>query len=662
MLSHGGGTLLRGGGAFDRIVNYVLFILALLALAVTQILAGGRHLALMLPGCALLTLAALLSWWPNRRKAIPRGVVECIGAAAVFFGYVLIRALLSPEEYLARRDLYMALGGTAMYLLVALNFPSSKTRMWFVAGLMVLALANGAVGAVQFFRIPNFSLFHWLPRPDYGSRASGFYGYPNHLSGFLEMAVLMGLSAAFWSRWPSWAKIVTGYSSLVCLGCIVLTGSRGGYISLTVGLLVLTVLSLVVIGKLASNRAIGLMVAGALLIGGTGWAVHRLTAKSFLLQTRADETLTVDLTRLRMWQAAWKQSRLHPIIGTGSGTYLYYGRQFRNPAIQADPVHAHDDYFELLAEYGILGIITMVIFLETHLRHGWNTFLDKATDQENATGLASNTLALTIGSLSAVAACLVHCFLDYNLHMPANLLTAAIIFGLLTDPADEAEEAPSGEEAGPDLPAPFRLALPAFGLWIAFMALPTFPAEYHSERAWEVMEDPSYIISPELTAALEDFAHKGLASDDHNPELHSDLAAAFDARAIQATDAETQTNFRTQALVEATRAMELAPGDVHYVLNVAGELERLHRYAEAGTMFERALGLDPSSGGIELAYANHLQAIGKFREAAEFYKASLDLGTGAAAEDGLQEMVKRLKKLTPAPPTPSPEPDKPAQQ
>ena len=33
-----------------RIVNYLLLILAFLSVAVTQMLAGGRHLALTLPG------------------------------------------------------------------------------------------------------------------------------------------------------------------------------------------------------------------------------------------------------------------------------------------------------------------------------------------------------------------------------------------------------------------------------------------------------------------------------------------------------------------------------------------------------------------------------------------------------------------------------------
>ena len=150
----------------------------------------------------------------------------------------------SPEEYLARRDLYMALGGVAMYLLVALNFPSPRTRMWFVAGLMALALANCAVGAVQFFQgRPITSLFERPPatRDLRLAGQGGFYGYPNHLSRLSgNGGAPRGLSAAFWSPMAFLGKNRHRlYSSLVCLGCIVLTGSRGGYISATIGLLVL---------------------------------------------------------------------------------------------------------------------------------------------------------------------------------------------------------------------------------------------------------------------------------------------------------------------------------------------------------------------------------------------------------------------------------------
>jgi len=71
-----------------------------------------------------------------------------------------------------------------------------------------------------------------------------------------------------------------------------------------------------------------------------------------------------------MWLAAIDQFRKSPAIGTGAGTYLYYGRLFRRIQVQADPVHVHNDYLELLAEYGILGMIAMAVFLAAHTRRG----------------------------------------------------------------------------------------------------------------------------------------------------------------------------------------------------------------------------------------------------------------------------------------------------
>src|SRR5205814_187984 len=123
-----------------------------------------------------------------------------------------------------------------------------------------------------------------------------------------------------------------------------------------VGLLVFGLLSLVSIGRLAPGRVLVLTIAGLLLIGGAAWGVRQVMSKSFLVSSRAEKTLTVDVSRMQMWQAAWKQFRLQPAVGTGSGTYLYYGRQFRHPGLQTDPTHAHNDYLELLAEYGIVGI------------------------------------------------------------------------------------------------------------------------------------------------------------------------------------------------------------------------------------------------------------------------------------------------------------------
>lgn len=638
----------------------LLLILVALAIAITQALAGGRQIALCLPGYALLAVAAVLSWWPRRRTPIPRAATECLVAALLFFAYVTIRAAFSPEQYLARTDLYTACAGMAVYLLVAFNLTSSRWRMALVGVILALAVANCAIGAVQFFKGQDFMPFPFLPRPSNGTRASGFYGYPNHLSGFLEMALMLGMGVVFWSRWPFWVKMLLGYVCVMLVFCIVTTSSRGGYISTFVGLLAFALLSLVLVGKLASRRLVAIFLVSLVLIGGVGWGVRKAMSKSYALESRAQSTLTVDVSRMRLWQAAWKQFRLSPVVGTGSGTYLYYGRQFRSPALQTDPVHAHNDYFELLAEYGILGIIAAVIFLETHLRRGWNSITRRLRGGDSFEGVGSNSLALSVGALSAAAACLTHCLLDFNLHMPANLLTAALIFGMLATPGEGSEAVSEEEEPGwsPYL----RFALPLLGILIVVRIAPTAPAEYYAERTRTILTNWHRLVSPEPDIEMEALARRGLEWDPRNPDLYAALAEAQLAQGGLVTETQAQEKFYAQAIESYRKALEYAPGNVGYVLGLASALDSAERFAEAEPILARALELDPNSGVTHTVIANHLVVQGKLDEAAAQYELAARLGAWHGGQAGLlyiKEQKEKQKELQKGAPAPAASPEKP---
>lgn len=642
----------------------LLLILLVMALAITQALAGGRQIALCLPGYALLVLAALLSFWPRRRTLIPRAATECLIAAILFFSYVSIRAVFSPEPYLARTDLYTAMAGMAVYLLVALNITSSRWRMLLVGAILALAMANCAIGAIQFFKGQEFMPIPFLPRPSYGSRASGFYGYPNHLSCFLQIALFLGLSIALWSRSAPWVKILVGYICIMLLLGIIITGSRGGYISTTIGLLVFALLSLVLVGKLASGRLIGLLFAGLLVVGGVGWGVKHVMGKSAFLQTRAEETLTVDAARMRLWQAAWKQFRVSPVVGTGSGTYLYYGRQFRNPALHSDPVHAHNDYFELLGEYGIIGIICAVIFLETHLRRGWSSITERIENGGNFQTLGSNSMALTIGALSAASAVLTFCLLDFSLHMPANVLAAAAVFGLLATPGEGADTVHQDEELG--WPPFLRLILPALGVLMIVRILPTARAEYYTERTRRILADWHRSLSPELNQEMEGLARLGLTWDPHNPELYAAIAEAQSTQGDLAPEGPIRDKFYNETVEYYRKALEFAPGDVGYMLGLISALDMAGRYAEADPLAERALELDPRGGGTRTVVANLLFSEHKYDESEAQYKEGIRYGSWQAGQAGVNniEQLRKEGKIPPpstptAPTVPSPSPENP---
>ena len=224
-------------------INIALAIIIVAALLACQILIGGTRLLFAFPAYGLLSIAGVLSLLALRgTRSLPDQI--CLVSAVIFFGYILVRAAYSPAPYLARFDIYSVGAGLIVYFLTATILTDARTRMLILVCLLVVALGHVIVGAIQFREGNNWMPIAFLQRFDYGRRASGFYICPNHLAGLLEVLGLFGLSMTFWSRWPVWAKLLIGYASMMCYIGILLTASRGGYLSVLVSLLVFAVLSL----------------------------------------------------------------------------------------------------------------------------------------------------------------------------------------------------------------------------------------------------------------------------------------------------------------------------------------------------------------------------------------------------------------------------------
>ncbi len=414
------------------------FLLAA-AMVAMQVLIGGTRMVFSLPIYAVLGVAGLLAVfsWPRVKPAPTR---ICLCSAALFFGYVLVRAWFSPVPYLARADIFSVLGGLVVYLAVAFVFTSARWRMAILVGLILVALVQVVIGAIQFRDGNNFMLIPFLQRFDYGRRASGFYICPNHLAGALEVIGIFCVSFVCWSRWPLWAKLLVGYAGLVCYAGVALTGSRGGYLSAGASLLVVALLTLLALRKAGSAIFWRTAAGGGLLALLLVAAVLFGFGKSNVLSDRAHNVIDTGNIRLDLWQGAIAQWKLQPLCGTGSGTYLYYGRRFRTERVQLDPVEVHNDYLHLLAEYGALGGAAFLFFLGAHLWRGGRAFQRLGPRRlANSARVLSNNLALNLGALGAVAAYLVHSFFDFNLHIPANVLLLAFVFGILATPGDERE-------------------------------------------------------------------------------------------------------------------------------------------------------------------------------------------------------------------------------
>src|SRR5262249_18701969 len=155
-----------------------------------------------------------------------------------------------------------------------------------------------------------------------------------------------------------------------------------------------------------------------------------------------------------------------------------------------------NDYLQLLAEFGIVGGVTFLLFLCAHLWSGWRSFRWLVQERSGTLGrLRSDGLALTIGSLRVGAAYAGPSLFDFNLHIPANTLLLAAVFGILANPG---VELPYTARRFPKVDFWLRLSLPALALWMALVGLRRLPSEYYGEQARIALRDDQYAESAAL--------------------------------------------------------------------------------------------------------------------------------------------------------------------
>lgn len=611
----------------------LLLSLIAAAIAAMQLLKGGWTFAYSLPVYAMIAVVGLLSCVRFRSIELPQAAIAPLATTAIFFAYMVLRTFLGPVEHLARPDRFILFAAPVIYLTLVFYATSPRLRSFLVGALLVLGIANGIIGAVQYFKGENFMVLSFLPRADYGPRASGLFGNPNQLAGFLEVGFLLGISSAWWGRWKVWGRIVVAYGAAMCVVGLVLSVSRGGYVSSLGGLFVFVLLSLVVKSRKARGNVPVVILAVVVIIGTIAFTAYSFMKSSDVVQTRVSAATSDVPFRASLWAAAIKQFQISPIVGTGSGTYLYYGRMFRAPVVQNDPIYSHNDYVQLLAEYGAIGFLAFLAMLVAHLRVGWQSITDFIRNHHGSRAAGgSNSLALTIGAMSSVAAYTVHSFVDFNLHIPANALVVAVIFALLANPGVNPVSPKTGE-ISPTFALPLlgRLVIPALSVAILFFTVRLAPAAYYCHLADQILSDWKYMDDPEVANEAARLTRLAIDRDPKNPEFYRMLGETQFALAQKLSVLPGQSDQYFEASIEAyKKALALAPMDRNIVLALAWSYDDMRRFSESDPLFVRALELDPNSSQVIAAYGSHLQIQGKVSEAKTEYERAVKLGSYSA--------------------------------
>jgi O-antigen ligase len=559
------------------------------------------------------------------RRRISQPSTTALLSALLFVGYVLARAHFSPVACLSRSDMLEAAGCLLVYLLTALYLTEARHRLWVVAALFLIAALEVGVGLVQFAKDPGFMLFGFLR--DFTARASGMFVNGNHFAGYLEAIAALALSLCVWGRWPVAGKFLAGYIVVACYVGVAISGSRGGYISSGASLLAFAAASTWIVGLINHRRRYGAMLLSGLLLMFVAAVAANLMFQSQLVSKRMEAIGPSD-NRIFYWNAAVDQFRLSPWTGTGSGTYLLYGRLFRNRLVQTDPVHVHNDYLELLAEYGVAGVGLAGLFLISHLASGLRRARRIATRRLNPGGGGrSDALALTLGALATVAALLVHSAVDFNMHMPGNALVFAFFFGILANPgAERPTEAPSWVS----LTTLLRFTVPLGGAASLAFLLPAIKGAHLGEQARVALRDKQYSQCIEL-------ARGAIAAAPETPDNYFYLGEANRISGLQMPVRAIQIGFFQKAVGAYQEGLKRFPQEENFNLRLGQALDGVGQFAEADQAYRDAISEDPCLGLLYGFYGEHLRLVGAATGARHCLEAARKLGGQEAMESGAPE-------------------------
>jgi O-antigen ligase len=184
------------------------------------------------------------------------------------------------------------------------------------------------------------------------------------------------------------------------------------------------------IARLRDSRWFRIVVSGLLLVTliiGITWVggnplVNKLEAVSGEI-SEVGEAEREGTRRIDIWRATWRMIADNPLFGVGFGGYWVAIPRYHEASGKLIPQEAHNDYLEVAASGGIIGVAIGGWFLLVFLRR---------IREQLRSAMSGEQRAVCIGALAGIFAVAIHSLVDFGLHITINALvcTALVIIAI----------------------------------------------------------------------------------------------------------------------------------------------------------------------------------------------------------------------------------------
>lgn len=574
-----------------------------------------------------LPLLLLLGWVLFQAVPLPTALLGAISPGSLSLWERTLGAAgplpwvsISVDPAATLRELVRLAACAALYLLAVELMTRRERLRAFPAALATFAAALALVSVVQHLAAPLRLLF--VRAAPFDSTPFGPFVNRNHFANLMAMytPVIVGLAfgrdlpavrgtlrerlSALLARPAANTRVLLGFAALLTAGALVVSLSRGAIVASCAGLLVY-------VGLLAT-RGIGRrrMVAALLLAAGIalfaswfGW--ERVTAR---FATIGEGGRVMDTYRAVAWQDTLRMAADFPLLGAGVGSFTRLYPVYQSIPGRVRVAHAHNDYLELLAGGGAVGLGLFVWFVGAV----FTATLGATRRRRNA-----QALHLAFGALAGCVAFLAHGAVDFSLALDANALGFFFLLGLAVSASATRQREQDGDTLLPRLRVPAAVTIAAGTLGAA--AVLWLAADLSARHAWRLAaEQIRRLEALEVTPAG---PRRLIARAAALQPLDPAYPAALARIAARAGDAAS-----ARGLI--VRAMRLAPTDPDLLQQLAAELSAGGEERGAGNAFDAAVAFDPEGPLRREAYGSWLLSRRRTGPALEQLRRAMELDAG----------------------------------
>ena len=354
-----------------------------------------------------------------------------------FMAICPLSLLWSNSPMVSLLELPLFLAGPILYFIVVNNIKGEHQINRLLTALLIISSLLGVYGIFQYNGI-DFAFWKGnIAR----SKVFGLFGNVNYFAEYMIVPLPLAISLFFAVRNRTY-KILLLIGILAMGGSLILTFTRGSYLAIGISSIFMFILYLASRGKvfIKEYKKIFIFILSLIILitflfalpnplNKPGTAISKIKGRISISQFTKGSSLK---RRIAIWGFTTMIIKDHPILGSGLGTFKYnslnYQAKFFDqgenrrlyPYGIADKVH--NEYLQLGAEIGILGLGIFLWLLITYFNYGIK--LLKRLKDEYKQGIA-------IGLMGGVVAILIDAIFGFPLHLPATLVLFWLFIGLI---------------------------------------------------------------------------------------------------------------------------------------------------------------------------------------------------------------------------------------